>query len=193
MTRNELLKNIENYQPFNEQEKKDKALIYEWIKKNDNAFLRDNPVAHITASAWVVNKDRTKVLIVYHNIYNSWSWLGGHADGDEDLLAVAIREAKEESGIKSIRPYSEDILSLEVLTVNGHIKNGNYVPSHLHINISYLLVADDKEELIIKPDENSGVGWFTLSGAISSSNEEWFRDKIYSKLNEKLAIIKESR
>ena len=82
---------------------------------------------------------------------------------------------------------------MEVLTVNGHIKNGNYVPSHLHINISYLLVADDKEELIIKPDENSGVGWFTLSGAISSSNEEWFRDKIYSKLNEKLAIIKESR
>ena len=141
----------------------------------------------------LVNKKRDKVLMIYHNIYNSWSWLGGHADGDEDLLAVAIREAKEESGIKSIRPYSEDILSLEVLTVNGHIKNGNYVPSHLHINISYLLVADDKEELIIKPDENSGVGWFTLSGAISSSNEEWFRDRIYSKLNEKLAIIKESR
>ena len=147
----------------------------------------------MTASAWTVNEEMDRVLMIYHNIYNSWSWLGGHADGDEDLLAVAIREAKEESGIKSIRPYSEDILSLEVLTVNGHIKNGNYVPSHLHINISYLLVADDKEELIIKPDENSGVGWFTLSGAISSSNEEWFRDKIYSKLNEKLAIIKESR
>lgn len=94
MTRNELLKNIENYQPFNEQEKKDKALILDWIKKNDNAFLRDNPVAHITASAWVVNKDRTKVLMVYHNIYNSWSWLGGHADGETDLLLVAMREVQ---------------------------------------------------------------------------------------------------
>ena len=191
--REALIKQLEKYIPFNEQEERDKEMILQALRTQQNIFSRDNTFMHMTASAWIVNKDRRKTIMAYHNIYNSWSWLGGHADGDEDLLAVAIREAKEESGIKSIRPYSEDILSLEVLTVNGHIKNGNYVPSHLHINISYLLVADDKEELIIKPDENSGVGWFTLSGAISSSNEEWFRDKIYSKLNEKLAIIKESR
>ena len=80
MTTQESRKRIENYPPFNEQEERDKTLILDWIQKNENAFLRENEVAHITASAWVVNKDRSKVLMVYHNIYNSWSWLGGHAD-----------------------------------------------------------------------------------------------------------------
>ena len=98
MTREDSIRQIENYPPFNEQEEKDKALILGWIRNNENAFSRENTVAHITASAWVVNKDRSKVLMVYHNIYNSWSWMGGHADGETDLLSVAIREVKEETG-----------------------------------------------------------------------------------------------
>ena len=77
ITRQDLINQIELYQPFNEQEEADKALILQWIRENDNAFLRENTVAHMTASAWVVNKDRSKVLMVYHNIYDSWSWLGG--------------------------------------------------------------------------------------------------------------------
>ena len=117
-----LIRQIENYPPFNEQEEKDKALILGWIRNNENAFSRENTVAHITASAWVVNKDRSKVLMVYHNIYNSWSWLGGHADGETDLLSVAIREVKEEAGISNVRPVSEEIFSLESLTVDGHVK-----------------------------------------------------------------------
>ena len=132
-----LIRQIENYPPFNEQEEKDKALILGWIRNNENAFSRENTVAHITASAWVVNKDRSKVLMVYHNIYNSWSWLGGHADGETDLLSVAIREVKEEAGISNVRPVSEEIFSLESLTVDGHVKKGNYVSSHLHLNITY--------------------------------------------------------
>ena len=92
ITRQKLIDQIENYKPFNEQEEMDKFLILNWIRKNDNAFSRENTLAHMTASAWVVNKDRSKVLMVYHNIYNSWSWLGGHADGETDLLSVAIRE-----------------------------------------------------------------------------------------------------
>ena len=120
-----LIRQIENYPPFNEQEEKDKALILGWIRNNENAFSRENTVAHITASAWVVNKDRSKVLMVYHNIYNSWSWLGGHADGETDLLSVAIREVKEEAGISNVRPVSEEIFSLESLTVDGHVKKGN--------------------------------------------------------------------
>lgn len=142
MTREDSIRQIENYPPFNEQEEKDKALILGWIRNNENAFSRENTVAHITASAWVVNKDRSKVLMVYHNIYNSWSWLGGHADGETDLLSVAIREVKEEAGISNVRPVSEEIFSLESLTVDGHVKKGNYVSSHLHLNITYLLEAD---------------------------------------------------
>ena len=142
MTREDFIRQIENYAPFNEQEEKDKALILGWISNNENAFSRENTVAHITASAWVVNKDRSKVLMVYHNIYNSWSWMGGHADGETDLLSVAIREVKEEAGISNVRPVSEEIFSLESLTVDGHVKKGNYVSSHLHLNITYLLEAD---------------------------------------------------
>ena len=157
MTRQELIKEIEKYRPFNEQEEKDKTLILNWIRNNDNAFLRENTVAHVTASAWVVNKDRTKVLMVYHNIYNSWSWLGGHADGETDLLSVAIREVKEEAGISEVYPVSEEIFSMESLTVDGHVKRGEYVSSHLHLNVTYLLEADSEEAVSIKEDENSAV------------------------------------
>ena len=115
ITRQELIDQIKKYKPFNEQEEMDKLLILNWIRNNDNAFSRENTVAHMTASAWVVNKDKTKVLMVYHNIYNSWSWLGGHADGETDLLSVALREVKEEAGISNVKPVSDEIFSLESL------------------------------------------------------------------------------
>lgn len=185
MTQQKLIVSIEQYQPYNVQEEMDKSLILEWIKNNNNAFLRENTVAHMTASAWVVNADRSKVLMVYHNIYNSWSWLGGHADGETDLLSVAIREVKEEAGISNVLPVSEDIFSLESLTVDGHWKNGKYVSSHLHFNVTYLLEADSEEAVSIKVDENSGVAWFTPEDALKKSTEPWFVEHVYAKLIEK--------
>mgnify|MGYP000388299232 CR=1 FL=1 len=186
ITRQDLINQIERYQPFNEQEEADKFLILQWIRENDNAFLRENTVAHMTASAWVVNKDRSKVLMVYHNIYDSWSWLGGHADGETDLLAVALREVKEEAGISHVRPVSEEIFSLESLTVDGHVKKGKYVSSHLHLNVTYLLEADEAEVLRIKPDENSGVRWFSLEEALAACSEPWMIERVYKKLNAKV-------
>lgn len=177
-----LLNDIEKYMPTCEQEERDKEVIKNFIINNEDAFLRSNLIAHMTASAWVVNKDRSKVLMVYHNIYNSWSWLGGHADGDANLLSTAIREVKEESGIENVTPVSEDIFSLEVLTVDGHEKRGEYVPSHLHLNITYLLEADSEESTRIKADENSGVAWFTPEEALEKSTEPWFVERIYGKL-----------
>ena len=185
MNSQELTEQIKNYTPFNEQEERDKVLILQWLKENENAFSRKNTVAHMTASAWVVNKDRTKVLMVYHNIYNSWSWLGGHADGETDLLSVAIREVKEEAGISNVLPVSEDIFSLESLTVDGHWKNGKYVSSHLHFNVTYLLEADSEEAVSIKADENSGVAWFAPEEALAKSTEPWFVEHVYTKLIEK--------
>lgn len=135
---------------------------------------------------WVVNKDRSKVLMVYHNIYDSWSWVGGHADGETDLLAVAMREVKEETGIKKVCPVTEDIFSLESLTVDGHIKNGSYISSHLHLNITYLLEADSEEAVSIKEDENSGVAWFAPEEALKKSSEPWFVAHIYKKLLDKM-------
>lgn len=187
-----LIEQIKEYQPYNEQEAMDRIMILEFLDKEKGAFHRENKAAHMTASAWVVNRERTKILMIHHNIYDSWSWMGGHADGEQDLLKVSVREVQEESGLKDVRPVREEIFSLEALTVDGHIKNGAYVSSHLHLNLTYLLEADEGDKLAIKADENSGVAWFSLDGAVRASSEPWFREHIYSKLNEKLNSIVDS-
>lgn len=184
-----IIDDINAYSPCSEQEEKDKALIISFLEHNEDAFLRTNTLAHMTASAWVVNKDRTKVLMVYHNIYHSWSWLGGHADGEQDLLAVAVREVQEEAGIQNVRPVSDEIFSIEVLTVDGHEKKGQYVSSHLHLNVTYLLEADEEEHVHIKADENSGVAWFSPEEALQKSTEPWFVERIYAKLIRKQRLF----
>ncbi len=184
--REKLMEDIRNYVPFNEQEEKDKEVILSHLLSDDNIFTRDNHLAHMTASAWVIDEEKEHVLLCYHRIYDSWSWLGGHADGEEDLLSVAIREVKEESSLSDIRPYDRKILSLEVLTVDGHEKRGEYVSSHLHLNVTYLLVGNSKEQPKSKPDENAGVRWFTTDNALKASTEPWFVKRIYSKLVEKV-------
>ena len=181
-----LIEEIEKYEPFNEMEERDKELILRALRREENVFSRENSLCHMTASAWISSPDRTKVLMAYHNIYDSWSWLGGHADGDTDLLRVALKEAEEESGLSKVKPLMQDIFSLEVLTVDGHVKNGSYVSSHLHLNITYLLSADDREQPVRKPDENKAVAWFKREIAVEQSSEPWFRERIYSKLNRKL-------
>lgn len=180
-----LKEQIEKYLPVNEQEEHDKELLLEWLSQPD-VFTRKNKKAHFTASAWVINPSHTKVLMIYHNIYDSWAWMGGHADGETDLFAVAKREAEEESGITDIRPVSEDIASIEIVTVSGHEKKGEYVSSHLHLNVTYMFEAPEEQELFIKPDENSGVMWIETDDIKNKSTEKWFIDRIYSKLIAKM-------
>lgn len=186
-----IIEAIENYRPYNLQEEKDRRNILDFLNRYENAFDRSNELAHMTASAWVVNSTRDKILMAYHRIYDSWAWLGGHCDGDRDCLNVALREVREESGVKNVRPVSEDIFSLEILTVNSHIRRGEYVPSHLHLNVTYLLEADENDALSVNEDENSGVDWFGLDEALQMSNEKWFRENVYAKLNDKLRRIYE--
>ena len=185
----EIYEQIKAYRPWNEQERQDQALILAFLERNPDAFYRSNLLAHMTASAWVVNPQRSKALMVYHRLYDSWSWAGGHADGEEDLLAVARREGREETGVQGLRPVTEDIYSLEVLTVDGHEKRGRYVPSHLHLNVTYLLEAEEDQPLRICEAENTGVAWFSLADALAASTEPRFVERIYKKLNEKLNSI----
>ena len=185
----EIYEQIKAYRPWNEQERQDQVLILDFLRKNSDAFYRTNLLAHMTASAWVVNPQRSKVLMVYHRLYDSWSWAGGHADGEEDLLAVALREVREETGVQRLRPVTEEIYSLEVLTVDGHEKHGRYVPSHLHLNVTYLLEAEEDQPLRVCEAENSGVAWFPLADALAASTEPWFVERIYKKLNEKLKVL----
>ena len=187
MTHVTLLEELEGYLPWNEQEARDREELLRRLRSGEDLYTRDNSAGHLTASAWVVSPDRRQVLMAYHNIYDSWSWLGGHADGDRDLLAVAAREVREESGLTAVRPVSRSIYSVEILTVDGHEKRGAYVSSHLHLNVTYLLEADPADPVRCKPDENSRVGWFGLEEAVAASSEPWFRERVYRKLNEKLA------
>ena len=181
----QLIKQIENYTPFNEQEIRDKAQLLAFLRSGAELITRDNPAAHLTASAWVVSPDRSQVIMVYHNLYQSWSWMGGHADGDWDLLRVAKKEVMEECGLTELTVVSPDIFSLEILCVDGHEKKGRYLSSHLHLNVTYLFEADPAQALRIKPDENSGVAWVDVSDVAEKTNERWFRERIYSKLMEK--------
>lgn len=173
---------VKNFEPLCEQEEADKRFFLDFIEKNGNCLLRENDLAHFTASAWVVNKARDKVLMVYHNIYKSWSWTGGHADGEADMAAVALKEAREETGLSDLKLPVSPPLSLETLAVNGHVKRGRYVHSHLHLNLTYLIEADESAPIRAKPDENSGVRWLSLAEAVTLPAEAWMVENVYKKL-----------
>ena len=176
---------IAAYMPCCPQECADQRLMLKYIDENADILLRSNETAHFSASAWVVNPARDRVLMIYHNIYQSWAWPGGHADGEADLLGVAMREVTEETGATRLREVGGGIFSLEILPVEPHFKRGAFVAAHLHLNLTYLLEASDGQALAVKPDENSGVKWFALDQAISASSEPAMRI-VYQKLNEKL-------
>ena len=184
-----LKEKIENYLPYNIEEQKDKELILKYMDIFDDVLTRKNEIGHFTSSCWIVNKEKTKVLMVYHNIYDSWSWVGGHADGDDDLLHVSLKEASEETGLKNVIPLSKDIFSLEVLGVDSKMKKEGYISTHIHLNITYLLCANENDITHIKEDENSDVKWFELEEAIKASSEPHMK-KIYNKLNNKLKNLK---
>ena len=180
-----LYEQIKNYNPVNDQERNDKEQMLRFMEQNSDYLSRENQIAHFTTSIWTVNKERTKTLMVYHNIYDSWSWIGGHADGEDDLCVVAMRELQEETGVKFAKLVSKEILSLETLTVSGHMKRGNYVSSHLHFNLTFLAEADEKEALVVNADENQAVKWWTFEEALQASSEPWMVERIYKKLIEK--------
>ncbi|UQW96113.1 NUDIX hydrolase [Rummeliibacillus sp. G93] len=184
--RNELMA----YCPYNEQEKKDKELMLRYIDQFSDVLTRENEFAHFTASAWIVNKARTKVLMAFHNQYQSWAWMGGHADGNADLLHVALKETEEETGLKNIKPLMSDYYSIEILGVDGHMKKGKYVGTHVHLNVTFLIEADEGEGTTIAPNENSAIEWMNLDEAIERSSERYMK-QVYTKLNEKLRNVQD--
>ncbi|EAY08214.1 hydrolase, NUDIX family protein [Trichomonas vaginalis G3] len=174
---------IESFKPLCEQEEQDKVTTLKYLDLFDNVLIRDNTFAHFSSSSFIFNKDRTKTLFIYHNIYDSWTWTGGHNDGDPDFLHVAIKEAKEETGV-DVKVISKDPIALDILPVWGHVKRGQWVSSHQHINLTYIFEADDSQELFVKPDENSGVKWVPVEDVCKVSNE---RDMypVYNKIIER--------
>lgn len=184
------LKQIGAYVPYNEQEVIDQRAMVQYLNHCSNALTRENAIAHVTVSSWIVNRDHSKVLMIYHNIMDRWAWTGGHADGEKDLLGVAIREAKEETGLHDVKAVDENIYSIEILPVSAHWRRGEYVNAHLHLNVSFLLEADEQDVLRVKEDENRAVRWFALEEVLSLIEDTQDR-LLYEKLIHKLKHIED--
>lgn len=181
----ELKKQIDNYIPFDEQEQRDKDQFLNFINTFDDVLTRDNIFGHFSASAFVVNKERNKMVVVYHNINDGWIYPGGHADGEEDLLSVAIREVEEETGLK-VKVLDDSIFSIQSAPVKGHIKKGKYVSAHLHLDVLYLLEADENQCLTFREDESKGVKWIDFKDATNDTMCDFIRP-IHKKLIDKLS------
>lgn len=180
----DLSEELHIYHPYNDQEERDRIVILRNLHDYPNIYERENFYGHITSSPWIVNADATKVLMVYHNRYHSWSWCGGHCDGAKDLGRVALREGQEESGLTSLRLVSEDIFAIDMLPVLSHIRRGVCVAAHVHLNITYLCTANEHDLLRAKKDENSAVQWISIEDIHNIVSESHMK-VVYQKLIEK--------
>ncbi|MBQ2764006.1 MAG: NUDIX hydrolase [Firmicutes bacterium] len=178
---------IAAFEPCCEQERADKETILGYIDGGEELLTRENKLMHFTSSCWVMNPERTKALMVHHNIYNAWSWMGGHADGCADLLAVAKKELAEESGVTVARLISEIPITLEMIGVQSHEKKGKYIAPHIHLNVTYLFEVEENVPLRIKEDENSGVMWRSVDD-IRADRTEPHMNKLYNKLLDRLGV-----
>ena len=166
------LAQLEDYLPKNAQEASDKEIIQHFVKgSEDNLLTRENKIAHFTSSGFVLNKTCDKILMIHHKIYDTWTWTGGHADGEEDLLITAIKEAKEETGLDHVYSLTNKVDSIDILPVWGHMKRGEYVSAHLHLNASFILIGDEEADLITNVEETHGVRWIPIDEMAEASRE----------------------
>jgi len=176
--RKSLIEKIENYRPEFEREKEFRALFLSFINKHSNCFERSLSIGHITGSAWIVDLENRCCLLTHHKKLNKWLQLGGHADGDSDIIGVSRKEAIEESGLKSLELVSENIFDIDIHTIPAR-KNE---PEHLHYDIRFLFIADKNEPLVVSK-ESKDLAWVSYEelNDVCKDNESIIRMAIKSK------------
>ncbi len=179
---------IENFIPSDDRESLDKKVILHCIDVFPDILMRENQICHFTSSAWIINQDHTKALILFHNLARQWRWPGGHTDGEGDLLKVALNEAYEETGLKNLKVLNRDIFSLEILAVSAHVRKEQAVNSHLHLNAGFIFETSERESFRIKPDENSNIRWMDFT-EITQMVESGEMSDLYLKLIKKTKRI----
>lgn len=142
------------------------ALTLAFVAAEPDCLLRTCVPGHLTGSAWIVSPDRSRVLLTHHRKLDKWLQLGGHADGDPDLLAVALREATEESGLARVRPLSAAIFDLD----RHWIPPRQTDPGHFHYDLRFLIEADPREPLTVS-HESKDLAWVEL-GQVTALNPE---------------------
>lgn len=152
----DLKKSLENYYPLNQYEKDVKIDMLQLLASNKDCFQRFSEAGHFTGSCWLVNNDNSKFLLTLHKKLGFWLQLGGHADGDSNLLRVAIKEAYEESGLSNIVVLSPEIFDIDL----HYIPKFGSVPGHYHYDVRFLLKNCDSDDKIKISDESNDLRWF---------------------------------
>ncbi len=164
MHRKPLLDLLERYLRRHPDERVGVDHVRQFVRANSDCFERSCRDGHMTASAWILSHDHGRFLLTHHRKLGRWLQLGGHADGETDLEAVALREAREESGMDGLRIAAPDAPGLP-LDVDVHlIPERGTEPAHLHYDLRYLLVASHDESLHIS-GESLDLRWFPNAGA----------------------------
>ena len=141
--------------------------VRRFVEANPRCFERSLAEGHLTGSAWVVSPDRRRVLLTHHGKIGQWLQLGGHADGDPDIFAVAYREACEESGLRNIRPLSPRIFDIDVHGIP--VRPGT--ATHYHYDVRFIFEADPAEPLVIS-NESNDLAWVPID-CITEPDFDW--------------------
>ena len=141
--------------------------MLKFLDEETGYFFRNNYNGHFTGSAWIISPDKSNILMTHHKKLGKWLQLGGHADGESDLLKVALREATEESGIQQFKVLSEEIFDLDI---HG-IPQNNSELGHLHYDVRFLIEADPTGEAVIISDESHDVTWIPLADVVKLNPE----------------------
>jgi len=167
MHRNPLLEKLSTHTPYDAHEAAMAEALRQFVEANVDCFERSLEIGHITGSAWIVDRDRTHALLTHHRKLNKWLQLGGHADGDPDILRVALREAREESNLDAIHPVSENIFDVDIHVIPAR----GAEPEHLHYDVRFLLEADRSAPLTVS-EESRSLAWMPLMEIASLNPEE---------------------
>ncbi len=138
-----------------------------FVTEHADCLLRSQLRGHLTGSAWIVDAARRRTLLTHHRKLDKWLQLGGHADGDPDLAAVALREAREESGLTRLRLVSPDIFDLDRHWIPARKEE----PAHWHYDLRFMIEADPAELLVIT-HESKDLAWVDLDAVAALNSEE---------------------
>lgn len=158
MKRHSLLTLLRKYTPFDPEEQTMWLDTIRFVEENPDCFERWLSIGHVTGSAWIIDESRTSVLLMHHRKLNKWFQPGGHADGDPDILRVAMKEAQEETGLETVRILSSSIFDVDVHLIPANAKEA----AHYHYDIRFLFSADSKQSLTIN-SESKDLVWVPLS------------------------------
>lgn len=156
-SKNELIKHLSTYSTkFGDEE----PFVSKFLDLLNfrRCFYRDHLPGHITGSAWIVDETKSHVLLIHHAKLNRWLQPGGHADGDENIFRVSLREAEEETGLKKLKPFTEGVFDLDVHPIPAR----NDFPEHLHYDVRFAFIASGKEELQLS-HESHDLQWIKIS------------------------------